>query len=219
MYSRVGVLSVCALFAGCGGDAGDDFCDACESAQAHMIEKVASNDCNPNYMAEAVDGIVEACGDVESAEGEPLDLEPYRLVGAIHETCQAGGVPLPQCETGVTATVQVRVRVDQEVLDLYPAGVLFSVGYQGDFQEFEISSASEIALPSAMTNVPNGTDIQFRAIDSVGYYVGSTGDALNLAETTETFVIRESAPAFDRFERTVRLSQDADGFVFVVENW
>lgn len=199
--------------AGCLNGPPEDACYPCRNAQSHMIENVAANDCNPNFMQEAVDRIVEECDDVEDEDGDDLELDPFRLIGAIHETCQAGGLPSPRCDAGPTASLQVELSVDPAVQKAYPEGFEVTVSHTGSERVVPLLDGAPTRLDRALVG------FEYEPVE-VAFAEALATEAPPLASGSEDFVIRQSAAAFDRPLRSVTLGESTDGVLLLrFEHW
>ena len=208
--------SLALLLAACGP--GPDPCGPCETAQQHMIEKISANDCNPNFMQEAVDSILEECADLELERGDDVfQLDAYKLIGVIHETCQAGKIPFPQCVASPKASVQVEFTVDEALFTTYPSGFVVipdtsTPGVSMNGYAPDLEGPGPTLLNAALPQVTEGTTLSFEVNSLEGYFVPET--------TYEaSFSIRQSAPAFDLPLRRLHLTEDADGLILQPTGW
>ena len=109
-----------ALTLGCddeGGACSLDDCAKCQEALDHMQNKSEQFNCNPGFMENARDRIVEDC------DGHM----PYKLIGMIVEECQSGVAPSVSCNTPFPVRMAFDFFIDPTAADLYPNGVLFTV--------------------------------------------------------------------------------------------
>ena len=108
-----------ALAMGCdeegNGGCSPDACDDCQSALDHMQEKAEQFGCNPSFMENARDRIVEDCE----------IFGPYELIGMIVEECQSGVAPTVSCENPFPVRIAFDYFIDPTAADLYPNGVRF----------------------------------------------------------------------------------------------
>lgn len=109
-----------ALALGCDEDSEGcslDDCAGCQNALDHMQEKAEQFGCNPAFMENARDKIVEEC------DGH----NPYKLVGMIVEECQSGVAPTVSCHHPFPVRMAFDFFIDPAAADLYPDGVRFRV--------------------------------------------------------------------------------------------
>ena len=94
-----------------------DDCARCQDALDHMQGKAEQFGCNPAFMENARDKIVEEC------DGH----RPYELIGMIVEECQSGVAPTVSCNTPFPVRMGFDFFIDPAAADLYPNGVRFRV--------------------------------------------------------------------------------------------
>jgi len=185
------------FFLACGGAGPDDPCGECNDALSHLTDNLPGNGCNPNWMGEAVEKVLDACGDA--------DIDPYTMIGLRHEACQSSTY-LTGCEAGAT-TLAFDIALDPAAAAMFPDGArVFVDDYDGFSEEMTVyETGKKVLLPAADA----GTEVW------VSVWNTPANDDV-IGEGRDVFSIRTSAEGWDRPRRSVTLvGNEEDGTVTV----